>query len=101
MVTSRILVVDILANKVDPEKICGILVHNAHRVKEGSLEAFILTLFRQKNQQLIQNYYLKRFIHQIEDFHKQIYGAYIFLHHIVNYNHYNRNQTDSEIVCHK
>lgn len=48
-ITSRILVVDMLANKVPMDLLSGIFVCNAHRVQASSTEAFILRLFRYKN----------------------------------------------------
>ncbi|CAN0348363.1 unnamed protein product, partial [Scytosiphon promiscuus] len=42
IVTSRVLIVDLLTKTVSPERISGMLVHNAHRVVETSSEAFIL-----------------------------------------------------------
>ncbi|KAK6351668.1 hypothetical protein TWF718_004821 [Orbilia javanica] len=48
-ITSRILVVDLLAGLLDPTKVTGIVVLHAERVTAVSLEAFILRIFRQKN----------------------------------------------------
>lgn len=48
-VTSRILVMDLLLEKIPIELITGILVLNGHRVSPMSTEAFILRLFRLKN----------------------------------------------------
>ncbi len=48
-ITSRILVVDLLTNLLDPEMITGIVVLHADRVVATSLEAFILRIYRQKN----------------------------------------------------
>ncbi|XP_076463171.1 DNA repair endonuclease XPF-like [Babylonia areolata] len=48
-VTSRILVVDLLTDRVPLEKVTGILVYKAHKVIESCQEAFILRLFREKN----------------------------------------------------
>ncbi|XP_062593307.1 DNA repair endonuclease XPF-like [Saccostrea cucullata] len=47
--TSRILVVDFLTERVPVEHISGILVYKAHRIVESCQEAFILRLYRQKN----------------------------------------------------
>ncbi|XP_056018962.1 DNA repair endonuclease XPF-like isoform X2 [Ostrea edulis] len=47
--TSRILVVDLLTERVPVEHISGILVYKAHRIVESCQEAFILRLYRQKN----------------------------------------------------
>eukprot|EP00616_Rhizochromulina_sp_CCMP1243_P013390 CAMPEP_0118967860 /NCGR_PEP_ID=MMETSP1173-20130426/5182_1 /TAXON_ID=1034831 /ORGANISM="Rhizochromulina marina cf, Strain CCMP1243" /LENGTH=201 /DNA_ID=CAMNT_0006916893 /DNA_START=54 /DNA_END=656 /DNA_ORIENTATION=- len=49
LITSRILVVDMLNGVVDPAQIHGFLVHQAHRVTETSSEGFILRIFRQAN----------------------------------------------------
>jgi DNA excision repair protein ERCC-4 len=48
-VTTRILVVDFLSSHVDPGSISGLLVNDAHRVSETSIEAFILRLYRERN----------------------------------------------------
>ncbi|XP_033975695.1 DNA repair endonuclease XPF-like [Trematomus bernacchii] len=48
-VTSRILVVDFLTDRVPAHLISGILVYRAHTIIESCQEAFILRLFRQKN----------------------------------------------------
>lgn len=50
-VTTRILVVDLLASRIRPRDIAGILVLNAHRVTDTSGEAFAVRLFRSGNQQ--------------------------------------------------
>ncbi|CAN0023392.1 unnamed protein product, partial [Ectocarpus fasciculatus] len=49
IVTSRVLIVDLLTKTVKPEQISGMLVHNAHRVVETSSEAFILRIYREGN----------------------------------------------------
>ncbi|CAM9440030.1 unnamed protein product [Phaeothamnion confervicola] len=49
LVTSRILIVDLLNGVVDPANIGGFLVQNAHRVTDTCTEAFILRIFRQHN----------------------------------------------------
>jgi DNA excision repair protein ERCC-4 len=46
IITSRILVVDLLTKRVDPLLITGMLVCNAHTLSETSTEAFILRIFR-------------------------------------------------------
>jgi len=51
IITSRILIVDLLRDNVDPSKICGFLVCNAHEVSEVSVEAFVLNIFRARNRQ--------------------------------------------------
>jgi DNA excision repair protein ERCC-4 len=48
-VTSRILVVDMLTDRVPIDLITGILVLNAHQIIDSSQETFILRLFREKN----------------------------------------------------
>jgi DNA excision repair protein ERCC-4 len=48
-ITSRILVVDLLTNLLDPETITGVVVLHADRVVATSLEAFILRVYRQRN----------------------------------------------------
>uniref|UniRef100_A0A1I8BV14 ERCC4 domain-containing protein n=1 Tax=Meloidogyne hapla TaxID=6305 RepID=A0A1I8BV14_MELHA len=47
-VTSRILMVDLLAGRVPFDKVAGILVYRAHEVLHGFKESFILRLFREK-----------------------------------------------------
>ena len=49
VVTSRILVVDLLSDRVPIEQTTGILVANAHRVSETSNVAFILRIVKQRN----------------------------------------------------
>jgi DNA excision repair protein ERCC-4 len=48
-ITSRILVVDLLTNLLDPETITGLVVLHADRIVATSLEAFILRIYRQRN----------------------------------------------------
>ncbi|XP_034826985.1 DNA repair endonuclease XPF isoform X1 [Maniola hyperantus] len=48
-VSTRILVVDLLKNRVPVSNITGIIVLRAHTVLESCQEAFVLRLFRQKN----------------------------------------------------
>lgn len=48
-VTSRILVVDFLTDRIPSHLITGILVYRAHKIIESCQEAFILRLYRQKN----------------------------------------------------
>lgn len=47
--SSRILVVDMLMDRMPIDLVTGVLVYKAHRVIETSQEAFILRLYRQKN----------------------------------------------------
>jgi DNA excision repair protein ERCC-4 len=49
-VTSRILVVDMLQNRIPMELISGIIVTHAERLTETCSEAFILRLYRLANQ---------------------------------------------------
>jgi DNA excision repair protein ERCC-4 len=48
-ITSRILVVDMLTNLLNVERITGLIVLHADRVVATSLEAFVLRIYRQKN----------------------------------------------------
>ncbi|CAK4076836.1 unnamed protein product [Aphanomyces euteiches] len=48
-VTSRILVVDMLNHVIDIPMISGLLVCDAHKVTDTSIEAFIMRLFREVN----------------------------------------------------
>lgn len=48
-ITSQILVVDLLTNLLNVEKITGLIVLHADRVIATSLEAFVLRIYRQKN----------------------------------------------------
>lgn len=47
--SSRILVVDMLMDRMPIELVTGILVYKAHHIIETSQEAFILRLYRHKN----------------------------------------------------
>eukprot|EP01041_Mallomonas_annulata_P000717 gene717-1382_t len=49
IITSRIIIVDLLTEKVNIATVCGFLVYNAHSVTEVSMESFILRVFRQGN----------------------------------------------------
>ncbi len=49
IITSRLLIVDLLDHKVSVESILGMLVANAHRVTENSLETFILRVYRERH----------------------------------------------------
>ncbi|GLD98642.1 hypothetical protein PINS_up007359 [Pythium insidiosum] len=51
LVTSRILVVDLLNQKLDSKMITGLLVNDAHRVTETSVEAFVLRVYRDANRE--------------------------------------------------
>jgi DNA excision repair protein ERCC-4 len=48
-ITSRILVTDMLTERIPIDLINGILVYRAHRLIDSCQESFILRLFRQKN----------------------------------------------------
>ncbi|XP_043945344.1 DNA repair endonuclease XPF [Protopterus annectens] len=48
-VTSRILVVDFLTDRIPANLVTGILVYKAHKIIESCQESFILRLYRQKN----------------------------------------------------
>lgn len=48
-VSSRILVVDFLTDRVPATHVTGIIVNRGHKVIDSSQEAFILRLYRQKN----------------------------------------------------
>ncbi|ELT90017.1 hypothetical protein CAPTEDRAFT_178005 [Capitella teleta] len=48
-ITSRILVVDMLTNRIPIHLISGILIYKAHRILDSGQEAFILRLYREKN----------------------------------------------------
>lgn len=47
-VTTRILVVDLLSGRLDPGRVSGIIVLNAHNVSESSGEGFVVKLYRTK-----------------------------------------------------
>lgn len=47
--SSRILLTDFLENNINIEIISAIIINNADRIRENSLEAFILNVFRRKN----------------------------------------------------
>jgi DNA excision repair protein ERCC-4 len=48
-ITTRILVVDLLTDRIPVDLINGILVYKAHKIVDSCQETFILRLFRQKN----------------------------------------------------
>ncbi|VDN55404.1 unnamed protein product [Dracunculus medinensis] len=47
-ITSRILMVDLLQNRVPVKNVAGIIVHHAHQLLSGFQESFILRLYREK-----------------------------------------------------
>lgn len=55
VITSRILIVDLLDDRITPDHICGFLVPNAHRITELSIESFILRVYRDKNRGVHQS----------------------------------------------
>ena len=48
-ITSRVLLVDLLNEVVNPSDICGLILPNVHKIDESSTEAFIISLYREKN----------------------------------------------------
>jgi DNA excision repair protein ERCC-4 len=46
LVTSRILIVDLLDGKLEPHRITGFVVNQAHKVSDTSTEAFIVRIYR-------------------------------------------------------
>ncbi|KAI9492695.1 hypothetical protein BDB00DRAFT_826788 [Zychaea mexicana] len=63
-VTSRILAVDLLLDRVATAMISGIVMYNAHRVRPNSMEELILRIYRKKNDQG----FIKAFSDQPEQF---------------------------------
>ena len=49
LITSRILLMDILSKRLDVSSMAGLIICNAHSYTEVSMEAFILRLYRQNN----------------------------------------------------
>ncbi|KAI8372162.1 hypothetical protein BD560DRAFT_369424 [Blakeslea trispora] len=50
-VTSRILAVDMLLNRLPVTLVNGIIVHNAHRVRPNSMEELIFRIYREHNKE--------------------------------------------------
>ncbi|KAG2226446.1 hypothetical protein INT45_000614 [Circinella minor] len=50
-VTSRILAVDMLLDRVPTAMISGVVLYNAHRIRSNSLEELILRIYRKENEQ--------------------------------------------------
>lgn len=48
-ITSRILIVDLLDNTLDPSICHGLLVFDAHKISETSIESFIIRVYRENN----------------------------------------------------
>lgn len=48
-ITSRVLLVDLLNEVINPLDICGLFLPNVHKIDESSTEAFIISLYREKN----------------------------------------------------
>jgi DNA excision repair protein ERCC-4 len=67
-ITSRILVVDLLTDRVPIDLINGILVAKAHNIVDNCQETFILRLFRQKNKVFCLIKYLLRFKDNVKVF---------------------------------
>jgi len=53
--SARILVVDLLKNRVPTENVTGVVVCRAHNILESCQEAFAVRLYRQKNKVLIES----------------------------------------------
>lgn len=70
IITSRILIVDMLDNKINPATILGFLIPNAHRIGEFSMEAFILRVFRDNN----TTGFIKAFTEDPEQLHAGGFG---------------------------
>ncbi|KAJ3660762.1 hypothetical protein Zmor_005196 [Zophobas morio] len=63
-ITTRILVVDLLKNRIPIDKITGFVVLRAHKVLESCQEAFALRLFRQSN----KTGFIKAFSNSVQSF---------------------------------
>ncbi|KAK4880325.1 hypothetical protein RN001_008471 [Aquatica leii] len=63
-ITTRILVVDFLKNRVPTENVTGIIVLRGHTVLESCQEAFALRLYRQKN----KTGFVKAFSNSVQSF---------------------------------
>jgi len=50
-VTTRILVVDFLMDRIPANLVTGIIVSRAHRISDSAQDSFILRLYRQKNKE--------------------------------------------------
>ncbi|KAI7865197.1 hypothetical protein BDF14DRAFT_1828192 [Spinellus fusiger] len=50
-ITSQILAVDMLSNRVPIPLISGFVIANAHRIKSDAMEQLILSLYREENEQ--------------------------------------------------
>ncbi|KAJ1972664.1 DNA repair protein RAD16 [Dimargaris verticillata] len=48
-ITSRMLVMDLLTDRLSASLVTGVIVNHAHQVRDTSTEAFILRLLREKN----------------------------------------------------
>jgi len=84
-ITTRILVVDMLAKRVPLEYVTGIVVNRAHKIGESSQEAFILRMFREGNEHgFIKGfsdapYAFMRGFAQVERVMKQLFVRKLFL----------------------
>jgi DNA excision repair protein ERCC-4 len=63
-ITTRILVVDMLKNRIPIDKITGFIILRAHKVLESCQEAFALRLFRQSN----KTGFIKAFSNSVQSF---------------------------------
>lgn len=60
-ITARIMIVDLLNENLISRNVCGMLVYDADRVGELSMEAFILKLFKEQN----PNGFIKVCVHRM------------------------------------
>lgn len=63
-ISTQVLVLDLLKNKIPAELITGIFVFRAHKIIESCQEAFALRLYRQKN----KTGFIKAFTSSVESF---------------------------------
>lgn len=84
-ITSRILIVDMLDEKIDFKSIGGLLIYNAHRIAEYSIDSFVIRLYHENH----PNGFIKGFsedpefitnsFHKIEKLLKTLYLKKLFL----------------------
>ena len=72
-ITSRILVVDMLTDRIPIDLISGILVYNAHKIIDSCQETFVLRMFRQKNKVKFNSFLLS-----INDFKFYFYLGWVY-----------------------
>ena len=61
ILTSRILIMDLLQKRVQPSCISGFFIYDAHRVTELSIEAFIIRLYRRVNKNgFVKGFWIKK-----------------------------------------